>query len=310
MTKRNILSAIFAALVCVGTAPAGDGSTRGSNPYVFQRNESDLQVTRRLAPRYVASAAREPEADSNGSHVYQNNQSNFSMLERLAKDQSVLAIVWHGGPESVGIRAVDAQTGETLGQAETGPAAPGAVSTMVIPVMDARTGYLMFQPNGKPLRAETNVKLQKVRGPLTADALAASWGRTFELGSGDRNFQAVTEPLVLTEAHTLALQVFNRGGRAALIVRGWDPMTKTEIVSESRIVEGGRGARIEFSGTLARGMQQLVQGKTANALMQIQVVVEPLDGAADLVMTAEGQSPYGDIVLERGYTATDDLFQQ
>jgi len=38
--------------------------------------------------------------------------------------------------------------------------------------------------------------------------------------------------------------------------------------------------------------------------MQLEVVVEPLDGPADIVMTAQAQSAYGNITLKRGYVSS------
>ena len=51
------------------------------------------------------------------------------------------------------------------------------------------------------------------------------------------------------------------------------------------------------------------QAMMATGGQQFEVVVEPLDGPADLVMTAEGQSSYGEMTLKKGYTASDDLWR-
>jgi|GEM_PF-4472065 len=225
---------------------------------------------------------------------------------RVAAGQTALATVWDHDGEPVRIAVIDAETGAVLSEAETKPAGSYQVAVK-FPWVAAQTRYVMFQADGKPMRAKVQIRLVDARS--AAESLKASWGRTFEFGQARKAQTLATEPMVLTEAHTLGLRLFNRGGRAAVTVHGWDYVSKQRITSKTVIVEGRRGTKVEIPGATALGMAPLIPGAAANGLLQLEVVVEPLDGPADLVMTAEGQSSYGEITLKRGITATDDLWQ-
>lgn len=234
------------------------------------------------------------------------NISSTAPVE-VSAGQSMLATVWHFDENPVLVSAIDAETGETLGEVETKPDYSYKVAVK-FPWIPASTRYVLFQAEGKPIRARASVQLRVIDGPLTSESLRSSWGRTFEFGASEKPQHSTTEPMVLTEAHTLALQLFNRGGRAAVTVRGWDYVTKRQVEGVTQIVEGRRGTRIEIPGAVAQGMAQLVQGRTANGLMQLEVIIEPLDGPADLVMTAEAHSAFGNITLKRGYISNDEIW--
>ncbi len=222
--------------------------------------------------------------------------------------QTVVATVWNRGDDvaPVKIATVDAMTGKTLGVAEA-DAAPGTVSVMVVPARQSSTGYVMFQADGTPLRAKVHISMRVFEGSLSAASLTQEWGRTFEPGPVSRPTSFMTEPLILTDAHQLELQLYNRGGRAAVTVRAWDAFSKKEIIGKAEIVEGSAGARIEIPSEIASQLAPLVPGGEANGMIQLELMVEPLDGPADITATAvastkiPGPVKYGNITLKRGY---------
>lgn len=225
---------------------------------------------------------------------------------RVAPGRTALATVWDHDGEPVRVSAVDAETGVVLAQVTT-RAGGSDLAAVQLPWIATQTRYVMFEADGKPMRAKVQIRLVDARS--AAESLKASWGRTFDFGQAQKTQTRRTEPMVLSEAHTLGLRLFNRSGRAAVTVHSWDYVSKQRIATKTVIVEGRRGTLIEIPGATALGMAPLIPGAAANGLLQLEVVVEPLDGPADLVMTAEGQSNYGEITLKRGITATDDLWQ-
>ena len=221
--------------------------------------------------------------------------------------QSVLAAIWNQDEWAVAVRvsAVDAMTGETLGAAEA-QAAPGVVTLMALPLKAPsmrHVAFTMFKADGTPLRAQIHASVHVFDGPVTAEELAAPWGRVFDLEATSTPVSVRTEPLVVTDAHDLTLQLFNHGGRAAVTVRGWDPMTKKELIGKTEIVESSRGARFEIPSSIARQLSPIVAGGAANGMIQLEVVVEPLDGVADISLTAEapvGDVSYPQVTFKRG----------
>ena len=95
--------------------------------------------------------------------------------------------------------------------------------------------------------------------------------------------------------------------RPRVFRRGWDVKAKKEFIGETRFVEGSRGARIEISSAVAKQLAPIVVGGTANGMMQFEVIVEPLDGAADISFTIEAQSEFGEVTLKKGYIASPDF---
>jgi len=227
---------------------------------------------------------------------------------RIEAGQSLSATVWHLDDNPVRLSAIDAETGETLGEVESKPGESYKVAVK-FPWLPASVRYVLFQAEGKPVRARASVHLLVADGPLTSESLRTSWGRTFEFGAAEKPQHSMTEPMILTEAHTLRLQLFNRGGRAAVTVRGWDYVTKEQIEGKTVIVEARRGTHIEIPGAVALGMAPVVQGRTANGMMQLEVVVEPLAGPADILMTAEAQSAYGEITLKKGIMSDLEIWE-
>ncbi len=232
------------------------------------------------------------------------NSSVSSAPLPLAPGQAVLATVWNHGEEAAPVRieAVDAMTGESVGGVQT-KSAPGVVSVMVLPLKASVAHYVMFQAEGVPIRAKVSLSLRVLNDLGSADSLTGPWGRTFELGATAKAKSVMTEPLIVTDAHDLTLRMFNQGGRAAVTVRGWDPISKKELVGETKIVEQSRGALVTIPSSVAAQLTPLVAGGWANGLLQLQFIVEPLDGAADVLITAEANSAFGDVTLKRGYIA-------
>ena len=113
--------------------------------------------------------------------------------------------------------------------------------------------------------------------------------------------------MILTAEHQLELQLFNRGGRAAVTVRGWDALSQNQIVGQTEIVEASRGARIEIPSRIAYQLAPLIPGGEANGMIQFELIVEPLDGPADIVATAAapakipGRLKWENITLKRGW---------
>ncbi len=235
--------------------------------------------------------------------IYEGRIAYATAPVPLGPDQTVLAMVWTNGAQATPIQvsAVDAMTGETLGAASA-EAVPGVVSVMALPAKRPSARYVMFKADGNPLRAKVHVGFRVFDGPLTADSLTQAWGRTFEPGPVSKRTSFRTEPLILTDSHQLELQLFNRGGRAAVTVRGWDYATKQVVEGTTEIVEGSKGARIEIPSQIAYQLTPLIPGGEANGLIQLELIVEPLDGPADIVATATAQSgtKYDNITLKRG----------
>lgn len=269
------------------------------------------RIVRLTAAAFLVSASAAADGTTEHFFTVEIDEGRIASAApvRITPGQTVVATLWNRGRDdaSLSLRAVDALSGDTLAAAELDGKRPGAVSVMVLPLRLSEPRYVMFQPDGVPVRAKVNLTLRTVTGSVSAEALSGSWGRTYELPAVAKVTQVAAAPEILTEAHAVSAVVFNSGELPQRVtVYGWDYVTKQPVSSETQIVRPRRGVRFSIPAELASALTPIVPGGTANGVMGVVFEVEPLGGPAELTATVEAQA-FGDVVLKRGYAYNPDL---